>query len=96
MSDLKVWFITGTSSGFGKEFALQALNRGDKVIASARTISKLQDLKLAGADILTLDVTLSPGDIKKVADEAYNLYGRIDYIINNAGYGHIAGIEEAT
>jgi NAD(P)-dependent dehydrogenase (short-subunit alcohol dehydrogenase family) len=96
MATPKVWFITGTSSGFGREFALQALDRGDKVIATARTISRLQDLKHAGADILTLDVTTSPGDIKKVAEEAFNLYGRIDYLINNAGYALIGGIEETT
>ncbi|KAK5048478.1 hypothetical protein LTR84_005568 [Exophiala bonariae] len=96
MATPKVWFITGTSSGFGKEFARQALDRGDKVIATARTISRLQDLKQAGADILTLDVTTSPDDIKKVAEEAFNLYGRIDYLINNAGYALIGGIEETT
>lgn len=92
----KVWFVTGTSSGFGKEFTLQALSRGDKVIATARTISRLEDLKQAGADIMSLDVTASPNDIKKVAEEAYNLYGRIDYLINNAGYSQIGGLEEAT
>ena len=96
MATPKVWFVTGTSSGFGKEFVLQALDRGDNVIASARTISRLQDLEEAGADILTLDVTAAPSDIKEVAEQAYKLYGRIDYLINNAGYGHIGGIEEKT
>lgn len=94
MATPKVWFITGTSSGFGKELALQAVKRGDKVIATARNISKLQDLKQAGADIMTLDVTSSPADIKKVAEEAHKVYGRIDYLINNAGYPHIGGLEE--
>lgn len=96
MAAPKVWFVTGTSSGFGKEFALQALSRGDKVIATARSVSKLEDLKKAGADILSLDVTAPLSDIKRAADEAYNLYGRLDYLINNAGYTQIGGIEETT
>jgi len=96
MGSPKVWFVTGTSSGFGKEFVLQALALGDKVIATARSVSKLEDHKKAGADILSLDVTASPSEIKKVADEAYKLYGRLDYLVNNAGYTQIGGIEETT
>ena len=96
MSSPRVWFITGTSSGFGKEFAVQVLKRGDKVIATARNISKLSDLKQAGADILSLDVTASLDDIKKVAEQAHSIYGQIDYLINNAGCPQVGGVEETT
>jgi NAD(P)-dependent dehydrogenase (short-subunit alcohol dehydrogenase family) len=81
----KVWLITGCSSGFGAALTLEALSRGDKVIATARNASKLADLKAAGADTLQLDVTAPLPDLKKKAEEAFKLYGRIDYLVNNAG-----------
>jgi NAD(P)-dependent dehydrogenase (short-subunit alcohol dehydrogenase family) len=96
MSTARVWFITGCSSGFGKELTLTALSRGDKVIATARNSSKLEDVKKAGADTLNLDVTAPLDDIKKVAEQANNLYGRIDYLVNNAGYNQVGGLEELT
>ncbi|KIX97109.1 uncharacterized protein Z520_07223 [Fonsecaea multimorphosa CBS 102226] len=96
MSNFKVWFITGTSSGFGKALTLEVLSRGDKVIASARNASKLEDLKNAGADTMSLDVTLPLEKLKSLADEAHGLYGRIDFLINNAGYCQVGGLEELT
>ena len=96
MGEPKVWFITGCSSGFGKELTLCALSSGDKVIATARDASKLKDLEEAGADIISLDVTKPLEELKKVAQEASKLYGRIDYLINNAGYNQVGGLEELT
>ena len=81
----KVWFITGCSSGFGAALTREALSRGDKVIATARNPSKLSDLKTEGADTFALDVTASLPELKKKAEEAFKLHGRIDYLINNAG-----------
>lgn len=92
----KVWFITGCSSGFGKELALGALRRGDKVIATARNASKLDDIKAAGASTMNFDVTAPLDDIKKAAEEAHKIYGRFDYLINNAGYSQVGGLEELT
>jgi NAD(P)-dependent dehydrogenase (short-subunit alcohol dehydrogenase family) len=82
----KVWLITGCSSGFGSALAHEALSRGDAVIATARTPSRLSDLKEAGASTLALDVTSPLPDLKKTAEQAFNIHGRIDYLINNAGY----------
>jgi NAD(P)-dependent dehydrogenase (short-subunit alcohol dehydrogenase family) len=96
MSNPKVWFITGCSSGFGKELALEVLGRGDKVIATARNAAKLEDLNKAGAVTRSLDVTASLEELKKVAGEVHKVYGRFDYLINNAGYVHAGGLEELT
>ena len=57
MAQTPVWFITAASSGFGKYIALEALSRGHKVIASARSTSRIADLKEKGADTVDLDVT---------------------------------------
>ncbi|EXJ87955.1 hypothetical protein A1O1_04882 [Capronia coronata CBS 617.96] len=94
MTDTKVWFITGCSSGFGKELTLQALGRGDNVIATARDAGKLDDLKDAGAAVVSLDVTSPLDELKRTAEEAHNIYGRIDYLINNAGFNQVGGLEE--
>ena len=81
----KVWLITGCSSGFGQALALEALSRGDKVIATARNTDRIKNLKDAGIDTLALDVTASLPSLEKTAQEAFNLHGRIDYLVNNAG-----------
>lgn len=96
MGSQKVWFITGTSSGFGRELTLEALSRGDRVIATARSLGKLEDLKTAGADVLRLDVTAPLEKLEEIAEQAFKLYGRIDYLVNNAGYNQVGGIEELT
>lgn len=65
-SQTPVWFITAASSGFGKYIALEALSRGHKVIASARSTSRIAKLKEKGAVTVTLDVTASQGDIERL------------------------------
>ncbi len=89
-----IWFITGCSTGFGRELVRAALGRGDKVIATARNSSKLQDLKEAGADTMTVDVTAPLDDLRMSAKAAHGLYGRIDVLINNAGYAMEGTLEE--
>jgi NADP-dependent 3-hydroxy acid dehydrogenase YdfG len=71
---MAVWFITGCSSGFGKEVAKEALARGDKVVATARNTNKLEDLKILGALTLSLDVTDAEAEIEKVVAEAIKTY----------------------
>ncbi|KAL7268246.1 hypothetical protein RUND412_009144 [Rhizina undulata] len=93
----KVWLITGCSSGFGKELTLEALSRGDKVIATGRDISRLHDVEAAGAFILKLDVSDAPEDITRVVQvEAMKVYGRIDILVNNAAYLSCGTLEEVT
>jgi NAD(P)-dependent dehydrogenase (short-subunit alcohol dehydrogenase family) len=92
----KVWFITGTSRGFGRVWAEAALARGDKVVATARDVKSLHALaERHGNNVATLalDVTDRKAVFAAVA-EAKRRFGRIDVAINNAGYGLFGAIEE--
>ena len=94
----KVWFITGTSRGFGREWAIAALERGDKVAATARDTATLDDLAEKYGDALLpiqLDVTDRDADFAAVK-HAHDHFGRLDIVVNNAGYGHFGFIEELT
>jgi NAD(P)-dependent dehydrogenase (short-subunit alcohol dehydrogenase family) len=92
----KVWFITGVSRGFGRLWALAALERGDKVAATARDTSTLTDLQQRFGDAvlpLELDVTDREAAFARVA-QAHAHFGRIDVVVNNAGYGQFGFLEE--
>ncbi|KAK0489945.1 hypothetical protein EDD18DRAFT_560797 [Armillaria luteobubalina] len=93
-----VWLITGTSSGLGRELVIAALERGEKVIATARggSLSRLEDLKTLGADVLELDVTDSLDELCVIAKRAIDVHSRIDVLVNNAGYALLQSVEEAT
>ncbi len=88
--------MSGTSSGLGKRLVLSALARGDSVIATARTLSKLEGLFPLTDRIRTfeLDVTSGYKAIKSVVDQAVAVWGRIDVCVNNAGIGVKAIFEE--
>jgi NAD(P)-dependent dehydrogenase (short-subunit alcohol dehydrogenase family) len=92
----KVWFITGTSRGFGREWAIAALERGDKVAATARNTASLDDLVEKYSDAvlpIQLDVTDREADFAAVK-QAHDHFGRLDIVVNNAGYGQFGFIEE--
>ena len=94
----KIWFITGTSTGFGRLWAEAALERGDRVVATARDTGTLEDLeeRFPGTVLpLELDVTDREGVFAAV-DTAVRRFGRIDVVVNNAGYGHFGMVEELT
>ncbi|MGK9127251.1 SDR family NAD(P)-dependent oxidoreductase [Olivibacter sp. SA151] len=94
----KVWFITGTSRGFGRVWAEAALARGDKVAATARKLESIADLKdQYGEQVLTvaLDVT-KPDQVKEAVTAAHAHFGRLDMVLNNAGYSLVGTIEEAS
>jgi NAD(P)-dependent dehydrogenase (short-subunit alcohol dehydrogenase family) len=94
----KIWFITGSSRGFGREWAEAALARGDKVAATARDPGTLGQLvETYGDDVLALalDVTDRAAAFDAVA-QAHERFGRLDVIVNNAGYGLFGAIEEVT
>ncbi len=92
----KTWFITGTSRGFGREWAIAALERGDRVAATARNTDSLDDLVQQYGDAIlpiALDVNDRAADIAAVK-QAHDHFGRLDIVVNNAGYGHFGFIEE--
>ena len=94
----KIWFITGASKGFGREWADAALERGDKVAATARTLETLDALVDTYGDAvlpLHLDVVDRDADVDAVK-RAADHFGKLDVVINNAGYGHFGMIEELT
>jgi NAD(P)-dependent dehydrogenase (short-subunit alcohol dehydrogenase family) len=92
----KTWFITGTSKGFGREWAIAALDRGDRVAATARNTATLHDLVEKYGDAILpieLDVNDRAADFAAVA-LAHKTFGSLDIVVNNAGYGQFGMIEE--
>ena len=91
-----VWFITGCSTGFGRELARLVLERGWRAVVTARDKARLADLVAAAPEralAVELDVT-EPGQILAVAQAAEERFGRVDVLVNNAGYGYQATVEE--
>jgi NAD(P)-dependent dehydrogenase (short-subunit alcohol dehydrogenase family) len=94
----RTWLITGASKGFGREWTEAALQRGERVAATARTPSSLDDLVAAHGEsilVLPLDVNDRTADFAAVQAAAEH-FGRLDVVVNNAGYGHFGMIEELT
>ncbi|OTA05573.1 short chain dehydrogenase/reductase [Trichoderma parareesei] len=91
-----VWFITAASSGFGHAIALSALRRGHTVVATARNPSRIADLAAAGAHTLPYDVTAPLPVARDLAEQVFAQHGRVDYLINAAGYILEGSIEEAS
>ncbi len=94
----KIWFITGASRGFGRVWTEAALQRGDQVAATARQLASLADLAAKyGSSVLTLalDVT-NPEQVKAAVTQAHAHFGRLDIVLNNAGYSLVGTIEEAS
>ena len=94
----KVWFITGTSRGFGRIWADAALKRGDKVAATARKLESIADLKEKyGENVLTLELDVTNSEqVKAAVEQAHAHFGRLDVVLNNAGYSLVGTIEEAS
>jgi NAD(P)-dependent dehydrogenase (short-subunit alcohol dehydrogenase family) len=94
----KVWFITGASKGFGRSWTEAALERGDRVAATARDASTLDALvEQYGEAVLPLklDVTDKPC-VDAAVKAAHDRFGRLDVVVNNAGYGHFGMVEEVS
>lgn len=94
----RTWLITGASRGLGRAFAEVALDAGDHVVATARTVEQLDDLVDAhpdSASALQLDVTDREA-VRTVVSQATDVRGRLDVLVNNAGYGLAGGVEEAS
>ncbi|HEY1653059.1 MAG TPA: SDR family NAD(P)-dependent oxidoreductase [Acidimicrobiales bacterium] len=91
----QTWFITGSSRGLGRALALAALEAGDLVVATARQTAQLDDLLAAYGErihAIGLDVT-DPQSTRSAIEDARRHFGRLDVIVNNAGYANVAPIE---
>lgn len=94
----KVWFVTGSSRGLGRAVVEAALEAGDSVIATARKADQLKDLVGKYGDRVmpeSLDVTQSDAVLMAVQG-GHRRFGRIDVVVNNAGYGDVAAVEDVT
>jgi NADP-dependent 3-hydroxy acid dehydrogenase YdfG len=94
----RVWFITGASTGFGRLLAQEVLKSGGKVVVTARKLDKVADLEAQypqTAKALALDVT-NAGQVDSVVAQAIEKFGRVDVLVNNAGYGVAGAIEEVS
>lgn len=88
------WLVSGCSSGIGRELVLQALARNQRVIATGRSAERLSDLKAKGAHVFEVDINQSPEVLNVFAQEILNEFGKIDMLVNNAGYTQMGTIEE--
>ncbi len=94
----KVWFITGSSRGLGRSLAEAVLAHGDLLVATARNPEQLGDLVSTYGEqmrAVALDVT-NPEQVRTAIATAINAFGRIDVVVNNAGYANVASIEDAS
>jgi NADP-dependent 3-hydroxy acid dehydrogenase YdfG len=97
-TEAKVWFITGSSSGFGRALAEVVLNEGEIVVLTARNTETIKDLETKFSDralAVKLDVT-HQDEVEKAVSQAIAKFGRIDVLVNNAGFGIIGAIEEVS
>lgn len=97
MSEKKVWFITGCSTGFGRELAKHLLENDYRVAVTARNTEKIQDLigiNKENALALALDVT-DKDQVKEAVAKAEDHFGKIDVLVNNAGFGYFGAVEES-
>src|SRR5262245_41849599 len=94
---MKTWFITGASRGFGALIAERALHRGDAVVATARSPKRVIERFGAHANLLALPLDVNDeAQALAAAKAAVERFGRIDVLLNNAGFGLMGAVEEAT
>lgn len=98
METKKVWFVTGASKGLGFELVKKLLSEGFQVAATSRTVESLiSTIGEVSGNFLPLSVNITDNnDIKSAIEKTVNHFGRIDVIVNNAGYGQIGTLEELT
>ncbi|MCB0699471.1 MAG: oxidoreductase [Chitinophagales bacterium] len=91
----KIILVTGASSGMGKDFALQLVKEGHTVYGAARRIEKMDDIAAAGGHTIAMDIT-NEENVQTCVDKIKSEQGRIDVLINNAGFGLYGAVEDVT
>ena len=92
----RVWHITGANTGLGLALALKALSEGDRVIAAVRTPSKIpESLQRPDVKVLRFDLAWNQAEMNTYAEGAFRAFGRVDVLVNNAGYAYMGAIEES-
>ena len=92
----RVWHISGANTGLGLELTLKALSEGDRVIAAVRTPSKVPDsLKRNDVEIHQFDLSWHQEAMDMYAKKAFAAFGKIDVLVNSAGYSYMGAIEES-
>src|SRR6202521_6231716 len=97
MTDTKAGFITGCSTGFGRELAKMVLDRGYRAVVTARDPAKVEDIAKGKAEralVLELDVT-NPVEVEASAKSAEHHFGGLEVLVNNAGIGYFGAVEES-
>lgn len=94
----KVWFVTGSSRGLGRAIVENALEAGDQVVATARDTARLDDLAARYGDrVLPVALDVTDNDaVQRAVQEGLEAFGRYDVVVNNAGYGDVASVEDVT
>lgn len=91
-----VWLVTGATSGLGKALVSNIVSKGDKVIATGRNAEhRLADLKSGDVAVVDLDVSASKEIIEAQVTKAWGAFGRVDVLVNNAGFSAPKSVEEA-
>ena len=91
-----VWLVTGATSGIGRAIINEIICRGDKVIASGRNVEqRLGEVKSDTVALLELDITSSEEILKRKVQEAWDMFGHVDVLFNNAGVSSMKSVEEA-
>ncbi|PVH69723.1 NAD(P)-binding protein [Cadophora sp. DSE1049] len=97
MAPSKVWLISGANTGFGLELSLKALQEGDKVIAAVRNPAKIpEELKRPEVATIAFDLSWPQDQINSFIKTAWETFGNIDVVVNNAAYAYMGAIEEST
>jgi NAD(P)-dependent dehydrogenase (short-subunit alcohol dehydrogenase family) len=96
MASPRVWHISGANTGFGLELALKAIQEGDKVVAAVRSPNRVPELlKHPNVSVQEFNLSWSQEQMDSYAKNAFNVFGQLDVLVNNAAYAYMGAVEES-